>query len=503
MAEPVRRPPAAPPAPPESAPDRRLFALGVVVVLGTLLTSLSTTIINVATRTLGSEFGAPLTTIQWVLTGYLLAFASTIPVAGWASERFGARRVWIAALLLFTVGSALCGLSWSAGALIAFQVLRGIGAGLILPVGQGILAQAAGPRRMGRVIGMIAVPLLMGSLIGPVIGGLIISTAGWRWIFLLNLPLGLLAVLTARRLMPKSAPQPGNRLDLRGLLLLCVGVAVFIYGTSEAGLRGGLGSPHAVIGLAAGTVLIALYVVHARGRRHRALIDVMLFRERAFMASASTNLMLSVTRFGVLILMPLYWQILRGQSPLTTGVLLIPQTLGAAAAMPLGGWVVDRAGPRVVVPSGILIGMLGALAYSQLGADTPVMVCSGALFLIGLGLGVAVVPATVTAYVTLPNPAIPRATCAINTIQQLGASIGTALLAVVLQRSITAEAPELGPSALGALPSHARDALVPALERAFGQAFWVAAALIAVTLIPAMLLPRRSSVTRRSAVAEG
>jgi len=244
-------------------------------------------------------------------------------------------------------------------------------------------------------------------------------------------------------------------------------------------------------------------VVHAIGRPDRALISIALFRERPFRAAASTMLMLQITRYGVLILMPLYWQILRGQSPFSTGLLLMPQTFGAAAAMPLAGWVADRAGARVVVPTGILVGMLGALAYSQIGIDTPVIVCAGAVFLIGLGLGATVVPTTVAAYVTLPTSAIPRASCAINTIQQLGGSIGTTLLAVVLQRSIATEAPGLGRSALGQLPPGTRAQVVPALERAFGHTFWVAAALIACTLIPAMWLPRRSRSARHSTVAEG
>jgi EmrB/QacA subfamily drug resistance transporter len=467
------------------------------------MSSLSTTIVNVATRTLGREFDASITTVQWVLTGYLLAFASTIPTAGWAAERFGAKRVWIGALLVFMTGASLSGSAWSVTALIAFQTLQGIGAGLIVPTGQAILTQAAGPLRMGRVMGMIAVPLLMGSLVGPVIGGLIISTAGWRWIFFMNLPLGLIAVLTARRLLPRAEPQPGNDLDLRGLLLLCSGVAIFVYGTSEAGAAGGLGSPRAVIGLATGATLVALYVAHAYRRADRALISIALFHERPFMASASTMLLLYITRYGVLILMPLYWQLLRGQNPFATGLLLMPQTLGAAAAMPVSGWVADRAGPRIVVPVGILVGMIGTLAYSQFGVHTSMVVCAGALFLIGLGLGATVVPATVAAYVTLPSAAIPRATCAINTIQQLGGSIGTALLAVVLQRSIATAAPGYKGYTLGPLPPEARARFTPALEHAFGHTFWIAAALIAVTLIPAMWLPNISrSPARRSAVAK-
>src|ERR671914_2511133 len=193
-----RQPPAAAPTP-EDALGGRLVALGVVVVLGTAMATVSATIVNVATRTLGGEFGAPLTTVQWVLTAYFLAFASTIPTAGWAAERFGAKRVLMGALLLFMTGAALSGSAWSIGALIAFQTVQGVGAGLIVPTGQAILAQAAGPLRMGRVMGMIAAPMLMGSLAGPGIGGMIISLAGWRWIFFFNLPLGFFAVLAAHK----------------------------------------------------------------------------------------------------------------------------------------------------------------------------------------------------------------------------------------------------------------------------------------------------------------
>jgi EmrB/QacA subfamily drug resistance transporter len=496
-----RQPPAAAPTP-EDALGGRLVALGVVVVLGTAMATVSATIVNVATRTLGGEFGAPLTTVQWVLTAYFLAFASTIPTAGWAAERFGAKRVWICALLLFMTGAALSGSAWSVGALIAFQTVQGVGAGLIMPVGQAILAQAAGPLRMGRVMGMISAPLLMGSLAGPVIGGLIISTAGWRWIFFLNVPVGLIAVLAARRLLPRTETRPGHQLDLRGLLLLCSGVAVLVHGTSRVGADGGFGSPLTLIELGAGALLVILYVVHARFRRDRALINLALFRERPFRAAAATILMLQTSRFGLLILVPLYWQILRGQSPFATGLLLMPQTFGAAAAMPLAGWVADRAGPRIVVPTGILVGMLGAITYSQLGVNTPILACAGALFLMGLGLGATVVPTTVAAYVTLPHSAIPRASGAINTLQQLGGCLGTALVAVILQRSIAAEAPGLGPSALGPLPPETRAYFAPALERAFGQTFWMAAILIALTLIPAMWLPRRSRSARRNAGTE-
>src|SRR5919201_5584115 len=203
--------------------DRELLVLGGVVVVGTIMAILDATIVNVAIHTLGRDFGTSISLIQWVMTAYLLAFASVIPLTGWASERFGAKRVWIAALLLFMAGSALAGAAWSVYALIAFRVVQGLGGGMIMPVGQTILAQAAGPQRMGRVMSVVGVPMLLAPVFGPVLGGAIVDTASWRWIFYLNLPVGAAALLAALKLLPDARPQRGQRLDVRGLLLLSPG----------------------------------------------------------------------------------------------------------------------------------------------------------------------------------------------------------------------------------------------------------------------------------------
>src|SRR5882724_5760530 len=210
--------------------DRNVLVLGGVVVLGMILAILDATIVNVAVPTLGRELHTSISTIQWVMTGYLLALASVIPVTGWASDRFGAKRVWLAALLLFMAGSALAGTASSIDALIAFRVVQGFGAGLIMPVGQTILAQAAGPQRMGRVMSVVGVPMLLAPIFGPVIGGAIVDQVSWRWIFYVNLPVGFVALAFAWRLLPSQAPRRAKRLDVLGLALLSPGLAIFVYG---------------------------------------------------------------------------------------------------------------------------------------------------------------------------------------------------------------------------------------------------------------------------------
>ena len=421
--------------------SREILVLAGVVILGTIMPVLDLTVVNVAIPTLASDLGASIPAIQWVMTGYLLAFATVIPLTGWAAERFGARRAWIFALLLFLAGSVLAGAAWSIGSLIAFRVLQGLGAGMILPIGQTILAQAAGPQRMGRVMSVIGVPMLLAPVFGPLLGGAIIGAASWRWIFFINLPVGLAAVVAALRLLParsgagSQSGAPGRvRLDVRGLLLLSPGIAVFLYGMSEAGGHGGFGSPRTSVAVLAGLALIGLFFCHAAVRGGQALIDVSLLRRRGFGAAAAVNLLLMVALFGSLILIPLYYQQVRHEGAVAIGLLLAPQGLGAALALPLAGRLTDKFGARGVASAGMVLAVLGMLAYTQVGPGTSQEYLSAALLVIGAGVGATVVPSMAAAFQALSRAETPRATSALNVIQRLGGAVGTALFAIVLSR---------------------------------------------------------------------
>jgi EmrB/QacA subfamily drug resistance transporter len=469
---------------------REILALAAVVVLGAIMTILDATIVNVALPTLGRDFRTSISTIQWVPTVYLLAFASVIPLSGWASERFGAKRVWLGSLAVFMLGSLLVGLSWSIGALIAFRVVQGLGGGMIVPLGQTILAQAAGPQRMGRVMSIVGVPMLLAPIFGPVIGGAIVSAASWRWIFFVNLPVGVVALLLALRLLPPVPPRPHERLDLGGLALLSGGIALFLYGVAEVGARGAVAEPVPLTALLVGLMLVAAFCVHAL-RTASPLIDVRLFAQRGFSTAAATNLVVGIALFGVALLLPLYLQIIRGRTPLETGLLLIPQGLGAALAMPLAGALTDRIGARRVVPAGVGLALLGTGAYTQIGVGTAYWYLAAALLLVGAGLGTTITPSMAVAYQALERDAFPRATSAISTIQRIAGALGTALLAVVLQRAMRAELSGFHGSLAqaGALAAREPARAAPAFAHAFGTTFWVALALTALSLVPALLLP--------------
>ncbi|HEX5145977.1 MAG TPA: MDR family MFS transporter, partial [Conexibacter sp.] len=358
---------------------REVWVVAGVVVLGVFMSILDTTIVNVALETLARDLHAPLDTIQWVATGYLLSLAIVIPLSGWMSERFGSKRVWMTSVAIFGLGSALCGLAWSSGALIAFRIVQGIGGGMIMPVGMALLAQTAGPRRVGRVMAVIGVPMLLAPVFGPVIGGLIVSSVSWRWIFYVNVPIVVLALLLASRLLRSDQGRAdAGRLDWVGVALLPPGLALIVFGLSEVEAHGGLGSPVAFGPIVAGFVLLALFGWHG-WHAERPLVDVRLFAQRCFRPAALAITLAGAALFGSILVLALYYQVARGETPLDTGLLLAPQGLGAAAVMPLSGRLTDRIGGGHVATVGFALMALGTLPLAFVGPDTSYVLLSAAL----------------------------------------------------------------------------------------------------------------------------
>ncbi|HEU5159972.1 MAG TPA: DHA2 family efflux MFS transporter permease subunit [Streptosporangiaceae bacterium] len=491
---------APPPAPTKI--DRQIIVLGLVVISGTIMAILDMTIVNVALDTLARDFTTELSTIQWVVTGYMLALGTVIPLTGWAIDRFGAKRIWMLSIVLFVAGSALSGASWSIGSLIAFRVIQGLGGGMLMPTGMSILTMAAGPQRMGRVMSIIGVPMLLGPVLGPVLGGWLVEDVDWRWIFYVNVPVGALALTLAAWRIPGGRGGAGaTALDLRGLLLLPPGFVLVIYGLSTASGHGGFGDPATIAWLVAGVVLIGLFVLHSLNKRDKALIDVRLFANRTFSAAAFGIFLVGISLIGSLLLLPLYFQVVRGEGALAAGLLLAPQGLGAATAMPVAGLLTDRLGAGRIVPFGIVLILLGTFAYTQVGADTSYWLLGGSLYVRGLGLGATMMPTMSAALTTLTKAVVPRASSSLNIIMQLGGSFGSALLAVILSREITDRLPatpggEPAGGRIGAIPDAVRERFAPTLADAFGHTFWVAFWLTVVLLVPALLLPRHGSAGR-------
>ena len=239
--------------------DRALMSVAIVVVLGAIMSILDTTVVNVAISDLSTTFDTSLETIQWVVTGYTLALATVIPITGWAADRFGTKRLYMLSLALFLCGSILSGLAWSAGSLIAFRVLQGLGGGMLMPAGMTILTRAAGPQRVGRVMSIIGVPMLLGPIVGPILGGWLVDDVSWRWIFFINIPIGIAALILSLRVLPRDQPKPAHPFDALGLALLSPGLALLIYGLAKSSSGGGFGSSQVLGPVFVGVVLLVAF----------------------------------------------------------------------------------------------------------------------------------------------------------------------------------------------------------------------------------------------------
>jgi EmrB/QacA subfamily drug resistance transporter len=482
---------------------REVWIVAGVTLVGVVMSILDTTIVNVALETLSRELNASLDTIQWVVTGYLLSLGAVIPLTGWLSERFGAKQVWMTAVTGFTLTSALCGLAWSAESLIAFRVLQGLSGGMIMPVGMALMAQTAGPKRIGRVMAVMGVPTLMGPILGPVIGGLIVDNASWRWIFFVNVPIGMLAVTLAWRLLDSQAGKAdAGKLDWTGFGLLSPGVAAIVFGLSETETHGGIDAPIAFGPMLVGAALIALFCRHAL-RTERPLIDIRLFKSATLSAASATQFLLGGALFGAMIVLPLYYQVARGESALTAGLLMAPQGVGAAIAMPIAGRITDRMGGGRITVVGLVVMIIGTVPLAFVGAHTSYAFLAGILVVRGLGFGSAMMPSMAAAFSTLSAAAVPRATSALNVIQRVGGTIGTALLAVVLQHELATKLGGGAASGGGAgaqrLPEQLRERVADPLASAFASTFWWAVASCLAAMVPALLLARAEKRSRTQA----
>ncbi|MEU6146079.1 DHA2 family efflux MFS transporter permease subunit [Streptomyces sp. NPDC047081] len=409
--------------------DPAVLKLAGILVLGALAPLLDSTIVSIAIHTLGHDLGASTATVQWVSTAYLLALAMVVPVSGWAAERFGARRVWLGALTLFLAGSLLCALARDIESLIAFRVVQGVGGGLMLPVLQTLVIRAAGRERLGRLMGVVSIPAVVGPILGPVLGGLIVAHLSWHWIFYVNLPLCLLAIVLALRGVPRDEGTRAARLDLTGLALVSPGLAALIYGLAQVGDQGGFGHARVLVPMTVGAVLVAAFVVRAL-RVPQPLVDLRLFRVRSFGVASALTFTGGLTLFGGMFLLPLYYQQVRHEGVIDAGLLLVPQGVGALLARTTGS-LSDRVGPRPVAVTGLLLTALGTLPFAA-GADNGYLLAA-ALLVRGFGMSAANLALLVGAFRDLAPADVPHASSATRILQQLGGSFGTAVLAVLLQ----------------------------------------------------------------------
>jgi EmrB/QacA subfamily drug resistance transporter len=442
----------------------------LALIVGGIAAILDSTMVTLALHTLTVTLHSTDGTIQWVTTGYLLAMAVAIPVTGWAESRWGGKRVWMAALVLFVAGSVLCALAWNDVSLIAFRVLQGFAAGLIFPLMQTLGVRAAGGRASSSLIAAVSLPLALGPILGPVIGGVILNWLSWRWLFLVNVPVIAVGLVLAWRLLPADRPALGarrSRLDVTGLILLASALAGVLLGLSNLSADGGIGHISVLVPLLAGIALLGAFTAWAlRASGRQPVVDIRLLRLRS-LGSASTVLFTAgAAMYAGMFLLPLYYQQLRGGTVLDAGLLLIPQGVGSLAARFVVGKLVARLGARLVTIASFLIAAIATVPFAFAGPHTSLWLLGAALVIRGFGIGAVLVPPMSVAYRDVSPAGIPHATMNTRIAQQVGASFGIAIVAVALQSLLTHGA-----------------------TSAFQGAFWWAIGITVAALIPALALP--------------
>ena len=462
----------------EPGVDRQVWLIATALLIGALAVVFDTTIVSIAIHALGSALGASVAEIQWVSTAYLLAMFATIPVAGWAQARFGGKRLWLAALMIFLLGSVLCALAWSPVSLITFRAVQGIGGGIILPLVSTLLIQAAHGQNLGQVMSVISLPTALGPILGPVLGGLILHSLSWHWLFLVNVPFCVAGAILAIKFLPADVGRRGARLDGVGLGLLAPGVLALIYACTRVPDAGGFLTTEVLVPLLAGVALVGGFAWRSLRRGPASLIDIRLFRHRPLAASSTLSFLTGAALYGAMLLLPLYWQQVRGEDVLTTALLLIPQGVGALGARFLAGRLTDGYGPRRVALFGFAILAVGTVPFAFVGADTSNWLLGAVLLVRGFGLGAVTIPLASAAFIGLERTEVPQASIISRISQQLGGSFGVALFAVILQ------------AASSGTPA--------GTASAFDTAFWWATATTIAAIPLCLLLPGRTAKAARA-----
>jgi EmrB/QacA subfamily drug resistance transporter len=413
--------------------------VGVVTVLGSVMSVLDTTVVNVALDSLSAKLHTSIGSIQWVVTGYLLALAATVPVSAWAARRIGIKRLYMLSLLVFTAGSALCGLAWSAPSLIAFRVLQGVGGGMIMPVGQMIIVKVAGKENLGRVMGVLSTPTVIAPVIGPTLGGVLLQSLGWQWIFLINIPIGIVALAFGRRVLPDDEPEEAGKLDVAGLILAAGGTISLIYGLSDAARTSTLSSVGSGGAIAAGLVLLAAFVWESM-RSSAPLLNLNLFRNRGYAAVTIASLMTGAAMFSSMVVSPLYFQIVRHEDATHTGLLIAPTSVGVAMVISRAGRATDKYGGGRVAVIGLIIGSLCLLPYTAFTEHTSYALIILISVVRGIGFGAIGLPLFAVAFSMLDDDHVRDGSAQLNIVQRVGGSIGTAVATVILQQALSRHA---------------------------------------------------------------
>jgi len=479
----------------------------ISVMCGSFMVVLDATVVIIALPKIMTTFNVGINKIQWIITGYLFAMAIMMPSVGWLSQRIGSRGLFLLSLSLFTIASALCGTAWNEDALILFRVLQGLGAGLITPIAMAIIFEAFPVERRGMAMGIYGMGATFGPVIGPTIGGYLTEKFSWNLIFLINIPVGLLAIVLAAWVLPRGTTRKEMRFDARGFATMTVALGCFLMGLSQ-GRQEGWTSPYILGLLGVAVASLAIFIWVELGSSHP-FIDLRIYKNFTYTMATAVFIIQGVGLFGSTFLIPLFFEVILKYSPLETGLLLVPMAVVIAITLPLSGRLTDRTDARIPIGLGVACSVAALFWLSFLSTGTTTAQGVGMLVMRGFGIGFIFPPIMNSALRNLPQEKVASGSGLMNVSRQVGGAFGVAFLGTVLEHRRIHHAALLAGTQGNPLPSietwsaapglldstshqgtAAVDALVAqkALVSSFDDTFLLAAAIFALAILPTILL---------------
>ncbi|SFE77604.1 drug resistance transporter, EmrB/QacA subfamily [Paenibacillus algorifonticola] len=454
---------------------KSILAPLLAVIIGMMMVILDSTVVNVAVPNLQEYFDSSLKTIQWTITGYTLALSAVIPLAGWMTDKFGAKRIFLITIALFTLGSILCALAQTPEQLVLFRIIQGVGGGMVSPIGMAMIFKMAPSNKRGAVMGMLGIPMLLAPAIGPILSGWLIGFASWHWIFLINLPIGIAALIVGNKFLPNLERQKAPALDILGMILAPIAFAMLAFGVSEGGTD--WGSTRTLTGLIVGGSALILFII-VELLQKQPLLELRVFRSSDFTRSIILSWISQIALFGSMLMIPLYLQNVRGFSALESGLTTLPMAICSMIFMPISGKLFDKLGARPLALTGLSIITIALFSLSQIGADTPIGLVMIPIGMMGAGMGLSMMPLNTHVLNSAPRRLVSRVTPLTSASQQVVTSFAIAGLTGYFSSQITAHMTETGASSN----------MLENMSLAFGDTFFLSAGIAVAGVLLSIIL---------------
>ncbi|WP_232381122.1 MDR family MFS transporter [Paenibacillus tianjinensis] len=462
----------------------------LAIIVGMIMVILDGTVVNVAVPKLVEYFNTDLKTVQWAITGYTLALAAVIPLAGYMTDRFGSKQVFVATVAMFVLGSMLCSFAQTSTQLVIFRVIQGLGGGMVAPIGMAMVFRLAPPERRGTIMGMLGIPMLLAPALGPVLSGWLVEYVSWHWIFLINVPIGIVGIILGIKYLPVTEKKGKAHLDVLGIILAPVAFSMLAYGVNEGGSNS-WSATGTIVGLSVGGVALVLFIIVELLHKHP-LLELRVFRSSDFSRGILLSWVTQAALFGSMLFVPLYLQQIRNYTPLETGLILLPQALASGIGMPIGGRLFDKIGARPLLFVGLSIISTALFMLSGITTDTSLPLIMLWLFMMGLGMGLSMMPVNTHVLNSAPREWVGRVTPLTAAAQQVVVSFAVAGMTGYLTSQISVHTKELTE---GGNP-------LAAAVLGFNDVFFLSAC-IAVAGVVISLILRKPKQLQQKASADG